>query len=28
MVLHGEASTDEQGQKVEREFKDRVLDEV
>ena len=28
MVLHGEASTDEQGQKVEREFKDRVLEEV
>ncbi len=28
MVLHGESSTDEQGQKVEREFKERVLEEV
>ena len=26
--LHGESTTDEQGQKVEREFKERVLDEV
>jgi len=28
MALHGEATTDEQGQKVEREFKERVLEEV
>jgi len=28
MALHGESTTDEQGQKVEREFKERVLDEV
>jgi small subunit ribosomal protein S3Ae len=28
MILHGESSTDEQGQKVEREFKERVLEEV
>jgi small subunit ribosomal protein S3Ae len=28
MNLHGESSTDEQGQKVEREFKERVLEEV
>lgn len=26
--LHGESTTDEQGQKVEREFKEKVLDEV
>ena len=26
--LHGESTTDEQGQKVEREFKEQVLDEV
>lgn len=26
--LHGESNTDEQGQKVEREFKEKVLDEV
>ena len=26
--LHGESTTDEQGQKVEREFKETVLDEV
>ncbi|KAK0392156.1 hypothetical protein NLU13_1654 [Sarocladium strictum] len=28
MALHGESGTDDQGQKVEREFKERVLDEV
>jgi len=28
MALHGESSTDETGQKVEREFKERVLEEV
>jgi len=28
MALHGESTTDEQGQKVEREFKERVLEEV
>ncbi|KAI1827555.1 40S ribosomal protein S3aE [Xylaria intraflava] len=28
MALHGEATTNEDGQKVEREFKERVLDEV
>ncbi|KAK2072252.1 hypothetical protein P8C59_006620 [Phyllachora maydis] len=27
MALHGESTTDEQGQKVEREFKERVLEE-
>jgi small subunit ribosomal protein S3Ae len=26
--LHGESNTDEQGQKVEREFKEQVLEEV
>jgi small subunit ribosomal protein S3Ae len=26
--LHGESNTDEQGQKVEREFKEQVLTEV
>lgn len=26
--LHGESNTDEQGQKVEREFKEKVLEEV
>ena len=26
--LHGESSTDEQGQKVEREFKEQVLETV
>lgn len=26
--LHGESTTDEQGQKVEREFKEQVLDTV
>lgn len=26
--LHGESTTDEQGQKVEREFKETVLDNV
>lgn len=26
--LHGESSTDEQGQKVEREFKEQVLESV
>lgn len=26
--LHGESNTDESGQKVEREFKEKVLDEV
>jgi len=28
LALHGEASTDESGQKVEREFKEQVLEEV
>lgn len=28
MALHGESGTDEKGQRVEREFKERVLDEV
>jgi small subunit ribosomal protein S3Ae len=28
MALHGESSTDEQGQKVEREFKETVLEQV
>lgn len=28
MALHGESGTDDQGQKVEREFKERVLAEV
>ncbi|ROT40901.1 40S ribosomal protein S3a-2 [Sodiomyces alkalinus F11] len=28
MALHGESVTDEQGQKIEREFKERVLEEV
>ena len=28
MALHGESGTDDQGQKVEREFKEVVLDEV
>ncbi|KAK0728011.1 40S ribosomal protein s3ae [Lasiosphaeria miniovina] len=28
MTLHGESSTDETGQKVEREFKERVLEEI
>ena len=28
MALHGESTHDEQGQKVEREFKERVLEEV
>merc|ERR1712169_70211 len=28
MALHGESGTDDQGQKVEREFKERVLEEV
>lgn len=28
MGLHGESGTDDQGQKVEREFKERVLEEV
>ncbi|KAK1770573.1 40S ribosomal protein S1 [Phialemonium atrogriseum] len=27
MALHGESTTDEQGQKIEREFKERVLEE-
>ena len=26
--LHGESNTDESGQKVEREFKEQVLEEV
>lgn len=26
--LHGESTTDDQGQKVEREFKEQVLEEV
>ena len=26
--LHGESTTDEQGQKVEREFKEQVLENV
>jgi small subunit ribosomal protein S3Ae len=28
MALHGESSTDDQGQKVEREFKETVLEQV
>lgn len=28
MTLHGESSTDEQGQKVEREFREQVLEQV
>merc|ERR1719379_3416622 len=28
MALHGESGTDDQGQKVEREFKERVLEDV
>ena len=28
MNLHGESTTNEDGQKVEREFKERVLEEV
>lgn len=28
MALHGESTTNEDGQKVEREFKERVLEEV
>ncbi|KAL3955225.1 hypothetical protein ACCO45_010788 [Purpureocillium lilacinum] len=28
MALHGESGTDDQGQKVEREFKERVLEQV
>jgi small subunit ribosomal protein S3Ae len=28
LTLHGESSTDEQGQKVEREFKETVLEQV
>lgn len=28
MTLHGESSTDEQGQKVEREFREQVLENV
>ncbi len=28
MTLHGESSTDEQGQKVEREFREQVLESV
>lgn len=28
MSLHGESGTDEQGQKIEREFKERVLEQV
>lgn len=28
MTLHGESSTDEQGQKVEREFREQVLETV
>ena len=28
MALHGESGTDDQGQKVEREFKETVLAEV
>lgn len=28
MTLHGESTTNEDGQKVEREFKERVLEEV
>ena len=28
MALHGESATDDQGQKVEREFKEVVLEEV
>lgn len=28
LTLHGESTTDEQGQKVEREFKEQVLETV
>lgn len=28
LSLHGESTTDEQGQKIEREFKERVLEDV
>jgi small subunit ribosomal protein S3Ae len=28
MALHGESGTDDQGQKVEREFKETVLETV
>ena len=28
LSLHGESTTDEQGQKVEREFKEQVLESV
>lgn len=28
MALHGESSADEQGQKVEREFREQVLESV
>jgi small subunit ribosomal protein S3Ae len=28
LSLHGESATDDQGQKVEREFKETVLEEV
>jgi small subunit ribosomal protein S3Ae len=28
MALHGESGTDDQGQKIEREFKERVLEDV
>lgn len=28
LTLHGESNTDEQGQKVEREFKETVLESV
>ena len=28
MALHGESTTDEKGQRVEREFKERILEEV
>ena len=28
LTLHGESTTDEQGQKVEREFKEQVLESV
>ena len=28
MALHGESGTDDQGQKVEREFKETVLEQV
>lgn len=28
MALHGESATDEKGQRVDREFQERVLEEV